>query len=75
MDEEEQGWRGRVFLMTWSLGGTVPFSWATALWDTVRHVREMQDLVARTDDDEIRAALKVRRDAEADASSVGPRDL
>ena len=61
LSREEQAWRGRVFLMTWSMGGTTVFSWSVALNDTPLHNAELIALVANTPDERIRSEVERRR--------------
>ena len=57
----EQAWRGRVFLMTWAMGGTAVFSWSVALNDEPLHNSELITLVANTPDERIRSEVERRR--------------
>ncbi len=70
-DEKTQGWRGRVFLMTWALGGSVAISWDMAMRDEPVHNAELQDTVRRSDDEVIRQAVSARRLADRAASRIG----
>src|SRR5258707_591162 len=72
--EAEQAWRGRTYLMTWSLGGTEMFSWAVALNDEPVHNAEMRALVAQADDDLIRATVEGRLTAEQGTTDQGSSD-
>ena len=57
----EQAWRGRVFLMTWSMGGTTVFSWSVALNDEPLHNAELIALEVNTPDERIRSEVERRR--------------
>jgi hypothetical protein len=70
LPEAEQAWRGRTYLMTWSLGGTEMFSWAVALNDEPVHNAEMKALAAQADDDLIRATVEGRLAAEQTTASL-----
>lgn len=58
---KDQSWRGRVFLMTWAVGGTEAFSWDIALHDEPVHNEELQATVKGTDDERIRQEVMARR--------------
>lgn len=57
----EQAWRGRVFLMTWAMGGEVAFSWAIAMRDEPVHNADLIDLVATVPDERIRDEVAARK--------------
>lgn len=67
----EQSWRGRIYLMTWSLGGTDAASWAMALHDEPEHVTEMKNLALRADDEDIRSAVQDRIDEDRSIARRG----
>jgi hypothetical protein len=49
---EEQRWRGRLFLMTYTYSGSVPFSWWSALRQDSGDL-ELRAFLASVDDAEI----------------------
>jgi hypothetical protein len=75
LSDEEKAWRGRAFLMTWALGGSVAMAWVTALHDDPEHVADLKGLAAEADDNVIRDAVAARRNAEALSSSLSAADL
>lgn len=58
LPDKEQRWRGRLFLMTYSMHGHLAHAWFVALADDEVHTREMKALVKSTPDDRIMAALR-----------------
>lgn len=57
---EERSWRGRYFLMVWSLGATADFAWANALVVEPADAAAVRELVATTDDLAIIEAVLMR---------------
>jgi hypothetical protein len=57
--DEEQAWRGRLFLMMYSMHGNAPHAWFVALSTDPDHVREMKPFVASIPDSDIVGALRV----------------
>jgi hypothetical protein len=75
MDEVEQAWRGRVFLMTWALGYPETLAWGMALNTDPEHEAWAKAMVADADDDRIRAVVQGRKEEEAASTRVGLGDL
>jgi hypothetical protein len=56
----ERAWRGRYFLMAWSLGLPEHMAWCTALADDPEHTERARKLVAEADDARIANAVLAR---------------
>lgn len=55
MDDDEQRWRGRYFLMSWWASHDVAYSWTIALAEPES---EGKPFVATVDDEQILAAMR-----------------
>lgn len=53
----EQQWRGRLFLVTYIMSGSIPFSWHMALGNDPENVADNRAFLAGISDEEISAGL------------------
>jgi hypothetical protein len=56
----EQKWRARIYVATYQLTGSAPFSWAIAMDTDPEQVAMMKAFLAETDDDRILAGPTVQ---------------
>jgi hypothetical protein len=64
LSPEEQQWRGRYYLMVWTMGGSAEFAWANALDSDPEAVAEIRKIVATTSDALIVANVRARQQEE-----------
>ena len=70
LSDAEQRWRGRLYLMMFSMSGHAPHAWFVALSREPDHTKDMKALVAATPDEKIIAALRGQAKMQAEMVSV-----